>query len=92
MAEVLEGKPVYDLAGAKIGVEDGIMQITQQNQATLLEIAHNTNGGMIVKQVIRPEWTRGQKIAVASVGVTLLLGTAPSVWLTVEWLANIIAT
>jgi len=79
MIDMLEGKPVTDLAGRVVGHERGLRETADESYSMLQKIEDRTNGGVTITQRIKPDWTRNQKIAAWSVGTTFTVGAVAQV-------------
>lgn len=88
----LEGEPETDLQGNVIGRVGGMAQ-TQDTMAERIDVIYQrTNGGVSVTNTIKPDWTRGQKIAAYGLGISILFAALPGVVGVVRWLAELWVT
>jgi hypothetical protein len=88
IVNLLEGEPVLDLQDHIIGRTGGMAMKQNEMSSTLTTIYERTNGGVSVTTVVKPDWTRNQKIGIAGLSITVAFAALPGFVGAIRFLAE----
>lgn len=89
IVNLLEGEPQMDLSGNIVKRTGGMIRKQTSMAENIDTIYDRTNGGVTVTQRLNPQWSRGQKIAAAGLGVSIFFAALPGVVAFFHWLAEL---